>query len=110
MVVKDLSKTQITITKRWSRGATAAAAPPPSPTQVSHLEEAGRRVEVIKVGKFPRQGKFPEVIEHTNPTSVSRNPAAAKAGRDSEQVSHCSFLTLVPFPVASASDGALGFM
>lgn len=77
---------------------------------VSYLEEAGQRVEVIKVGKFPRQGNYLDIIEITNPTSVSQNPAATKAGRDSEQVSRCSFLTPVPFPVASASDGALGLM
>lgn len=67
-------------------------------------------MEVIKVEKFLRQGNFPEIIKYSNPTSVSQNPAATKAGCDSEQVSHCSFLTPVPFPVASASNGVLGLM
>lgn len=111
MVVKHPSKTQIAITKRWSTGVTATVAHPPIPHPVSCLEEAGRCVEVIKVGKFLRQGSFPEIIEHKlTPPPPHKNPAATKAGRDSEQVSHCSFLTPVPFPVASASDGALGLM
>lgn len=59
--------------------------------------------KVSKAGKF--SGDY-----LIYPTSFSQNPAATKAGCDSEQVSHCKFLFPVPFPVASASNRALGLM
>lgn len=102
MVVENLSNTQDQDPR--SPGWNPPVPSPPS----THLEEVACRVEIIKAGKFPKQKISGDYLIY--PTSFSQNPAATKAGCDSEQVSHCKFLFPVPFPVASASNRALGLM
>lgn len=82
VVVKDLSKTQHQDpgSPGWNREVPATKAHPPGGGSVMCGGYKSRKVS--KAGKF--SGDY-----LTYPTSFSQNPAATKAGCDSEQVSHC---------------------
>jgi len=97
MVVKDLSKTQTAIIKRWSMEVTATATHPPSPTWWPTWRRPGDTWRLLKLESFQGREIFWRLMSTLTPPPPHRTLQPQKQGVIQSRY-HIAHSLPCPFP------------